>query len=56
MSKNNCSNRDNGALLAIKIEFKNNILRSLHERQAFIIEIFSSPNLHKIFPNSYAVL
>ena len=36
MSKNNCSNRDNSALLAIKIEFENNTNKKIIDCYIFV--------------------
>ena len=36
ISKNNCSNRDNEALLAIKIEFKNNTNKKIVDCYIFV--------------------
>lgn len=36
ISKNNCSNRGKGALLAIKIEFKNNTNKKIFDCYIFV--------------------
>jgi len=48
MSKNNCSNRDNGALLAIKIEFKNNTNKKIVDCYIFV-SVTNFVFLYRIF-------